>query len=142
MKSIVLCSIKWRRISLRAGAMKASFAEQYIAGESQLAKNPVGVEKVGAGKNLFPGSRYGKDLVCWWRGVGLRSGGQDGLWSLVEEANESLNILRCRCQPELLWNEFQSPQAQAAQVRSDSSVLRTTLPLSFFVVVPGQTRAC
>jgi len=41
--------------------------------------------------------------------------GRKGLWSLVEEANESLNILRGRRQPQLQANELQSPQAQATQ---------------------------
>lgn len=61
---------------------------------------------------------------------------------LIEEANQSLDILRCRCQPELLTNKLQSPQPQAARSPIDSSAPQTTPPLSFFVVVPGRTPAC
>jgi hypothetical protein len=51
---------------------------------------------------------------CWFvggEGVRLRSGRQDGLWSLIEEPHEPLDVWRRRCQEELLSNKPQSSQA-------------------------------
>jgi hypothetical protein len=43
----------------------------------------------------------------------LRGGRQDRRWRLAEEAHQTLDVLRRRCQEELLPHKFQSPQAQA-----------------------------
>jgi hypothetical protein len=58
-----------------------------------------------------PGLGMDRSWLVGGEGVRLRSGGQDGLWSLVEEPHESLDVLGRRCQEELLSNKPQSPQA-------------------------------
>jgi len=45
----------------------------------------------------------------------LSGGWQNRSCRLAEEAHESLDVLRYRCQEELLPHELQSPQPQAAQ---------------------------
>jgi hypothetical protein len=45
----------------------------------------------------------------------LRGGRQDRGCRLAEESHQSLDVLRRRCQEELLPHEFQSPQAQATE---------------------------
>ena len=47
--------------------------------------------------------------------VRLRGSRQNRCCRLTEEAHQSFNVLRYRCQEELLAYELQSPQAQAAQ---------------------------
>jgi hypothetical protein len=45
----------------------------------------------------------------------LRGGFHSGYFVLTEEAHQSLDVLRSRCQEELLAHELQSPQTQAPQ---------------------------
>ena len=53
-------------------------------------------------------------LGCFLQ-VRLGGGGQNGCCRLAEEPHQPLDILRSRCQEELLPDELESAQAQAAQ---------------------------
>jgi hypothetical protein len=96
----------------------------------QLTKPAVGVEKVCQQKRrrLLPCPCRVSLFV-----VRLSGDGQNRCGRLAEEAHESLDVLGCRGQEELLPHELQSPQTQAAQA---DLILEFREPRFYFLSLP------
>ena len=77
-----------------------------------MVKHPVAVEK-GRDRNIFLAAIIA--AVEFLLLPHLGGGFDGGCCRLAEEPHESLDVLGCRCQEELLPHELQSPQAQAPQ---------------------------
>src|SRR5439155_16899190 len=97
-----------------------------------------------AGKRPCLGREHCGLPEFFFGGLQLSRRGQDGLWRLAEEADQSFDVLGVGGPlPGRIAREQTSFYASASDaVRSDSCVLRTALPSSFFAAGRSRSQAC